>query len=484
MYAHCGDLDLQLMQSCKSGDLGDVESLLKKGARVNFQDDYGWTPLSAAAKEGHTAVVEYLLKQGADPNIPNSWGWFPISWAALQGHAEVVELLIKSGARPDAKTGRTWTAETLAKETGARNVLRVLDKPPRPSARSSRTPAPKAKRRPPNEQRSATAKHKTPKNRTARPAKKSRVSKRHLPKTEPSVVRKPSPHGKPAPAHKAGHEKLRLETKAPKKELRARATKPARTRVSTAPKWGASSVDSLEKKMPTKEKQVSVRKGGSALKAARGKSASSVTGPETIGKPKLVRNAGPGSYAATEKPRRKTAKAEPAPTPTLKSGREPAKKIAAVTTKNQVHRYRDKMGSFSVTPPPGWTRKDFPVGKRRSMVLFHEPKNRNVSITVIALPKVKSRTAFFKAAENKISQLKSMFPKGRFKLRKSKPAEMDALVMEITIPGTVRQEIRQLRGPGAAYTITYLTSTEPQFEEFLPMYKKFLKSFKPLGRGN
>ena len=208
-----------------------------------------------------------------------------------------------------------------------------------------------------------------------------------------------------------------------------------------------------------------------------------MTKPEPIGKPKLVEKARPGHEAVAKKPSQKIARGEPAPKPKAAVGRKPAQKTAVATGAKPVHRFRDKMGYFSVVPPAGWTRKDFPAEKERSKVVFHEPTNRNVSITVIALPKAKSKGAFYKEAEKRISQLKTMFPKGTFKLQKSKLAGMDALLTENTIPETLKQQTWQLRGDKAAYTITFLTSTEPQFDEFLPLYKSFLKSFKPLRGG-
>ncbi len=532
LSAHCEDLDRKLLQSCKSGDLVEVENFVKKGARVTAKDSYGWTPLILASKEGHTAVVEYLLKHGADPNVPNSWGWFPISWAAFQGHADVVKLLLKNGANPDAKTDRTWTPETLARETNHKKVLSALGKSLSQPVPSPRTAVAKTKPHPAHAKRIPAAKGKALK-RKASPSEKGMAIRPEA--TKKTVTEKPPEKKKPVPAKK-GASAQKMEpgkakpkkpgppTKSAKEDFLARATKravppkkatarkvgaqpemskaakpelkkatqpsraeapkePTRPRIGPPPKKGTLSKESLEKKKPRERKIATAPKGGSAHKAVPPKNASGMTKPEPIGKPKLVEKARPGHEAVAKKPSQKMARGKPAPEPKAAVGRKPVQETAVATGTKPVHRFRDKKGYFSIVPPAGWTRKDFPTEKERSMILFHEPTNRNVSISVIALPKAKSKGAFYKEAEKKVSQLKTMFPKGTFKLQKSKLAGMDALVMENTIPGTVKQEIWQVRGDKAAYTITYLTSTEPQFEEFLPLYKSFLQSFKPLHGG-
>lgn len=85
-----------LLKAAESGQRTTVESLLKKGANVNYQDEVrgnnicqitavvhtyvlcihfssglqdGLTSLFIASQEGHTEVVDTLLKNGADPNL-------------------------------------------------------------------------------------------------------------------------------------------------------------------------------------------------------------------------------------------------------------------------------------------------------------------------------------------------------------------------------------------------------------------------------
>jgi ankyrin repeat protein len=43
-----------------------VKLLLQNGAKVNFRNEYGRTPLSLAAENGHEAVMKLLLENGAN----------------------------------------------------------------------------------------------------------------------------------------------------------------------------------------------------------------------------------------------------------------------------------------------------------------------------------------------------------------------------------------------------------------------------------
>lgn len=54
----------------------DEEGIINDTAKVNTKDDYGLTPLSAAASQGDENLTKRLLDAGADPNIkdPNEAG--------------------------------------------------------------------------------------------------------------------------------------------------------------------------------------------------------------------------------------------------------------------------------------------------------------------------------------------------------------------------------------------------------------------------
>ena len=77
------------------GSVQFVRLLLAKGARVNHQDDEGFSPLLYAAytDRGDTAVVELLLKNGADKRLKDKNGRTARDAAKLMGHEAIVKLL-------------------------------------------------------------------------------------------------------------------------------------------------------------------------------------------------------------------------------------------------------------------------------------------------------------------------------------------------------------------------------------------------------
>jgi ankyrin repeat protein len=70
-------LTRDLFAAVKSGNVAEVEKLLKNGAGANAKDNDGATPLYAAAQEGHVKVAELLIKNGTDINAKANDGWTP-----------------------------------------------------------------------------------------------------------------------------------------------------------------------------------------------------------------------------------------------------------------------------------------------------------------------------------------------------------------------------------------------------------------------
>ena len=92
--AMCG---ARLYQTAERGDLTTVQDLLAadRSVDVNKEDEYGRTPLYAAAKEGQTAVVAALLAApGIDVNKEDKDGRTPLHMAAKKGHTAVVAALL------------------------------------------------------------------------------------------------------------------------------------------------------------------------------------------------------------------------------------------------------------------------------------------------------------------------------------------------------------------------------------------------------
>jgi ankyrin repeat protein len=75
-----------------------VAVFVSKGANVNSEDRWGWTPLHYACSKDHKDTVEFLLSKGADLNAREEERKTPIMVAKGEGHNDVVELLRQHGA--------------------------------------------------------------------------------------------------------------------------------------------------------------------------------------------------------------------------------------------------------------------------------------------------------------------------------------------------------------------------------------------------
>lgn len=84
--------------AASSGDMAEVEALVRKGIDVNSADTYGRTALHYAAQEGHKDVVELLLSKDANIDAKDTDGSTPLEVAARKRRNNVAKLLIERGA--------------------------------------------------------------------------------------------------------------------------------------------------------------------------------------------------------------------------------------------------------------------------------------------------------------------------------------------------------------------------------------------------
>jgi ankyrin repeat protein len=121
--------NLRLMSEAKNGKV-ELGQPIGGGANVDFQDEYGRTPLSLAAKEGHEARVKLLLETGkVNIGLKDKDGRTPMSWAAEGGHEAVVKLLLEQyEIRYDSKDNGDQMPQSQAAEGGREAVVELLVK--------------------------------------------------------------------------------------------------------------------------------------------------------------------------------------------------------------------------------------------------------------------------------------------------------------------------------------------------------------------
>ena len=122
-----------LIAHAASGNLKAVRHLIKAGADVNAQNQYGQTALIRASREGHLEIVKALIETGANLNLQGQaeWtteeGWTALIHASWKGRLEVVKSLVDAGADVNLKTKGGMTALVSASEQGHKEVVKVLE---------------------------------------------------------------------------------------------------------------------------------------------------------------------------------------------------------------------------------------------------------------------------------------------------------------------------------------------------------------------
>lgn len=100
IYTNSKDiLGQKILAATAAGSIEDINKAMTLGADVNYEDEYGTTPLLLALREPY--LVKYLLAKGANPNASKSAKIYALSDAANIEQWETVKILIKNGADPN-----------------------------------------------------------------------------------------------------------------------------------------------------------------------------------------------------------------------------------------------------------------------------------------------------------------------------------------------------------------------------------------------
>ena len=102
LAAFAADVNDELLNAARKGDLAAVKALCEKGAAIEAKTPYGQTPLYLAAMNGHAEVVRFLVDKGARTDVKDSFYHASILDFVLQrNHIEVAKTLIAKGTGDD-----------------------------------------------------------------------------------------------------------------------------------------------------------------------------------------------------------------------------------------------------------------------------------------------------------------------------------------------------------------------------------------------
>jgi len=92
------DLDQQLLDASRTGDIDQVKELLDGGIDIDTKDKHGYTSLAYACCNDQTGIVYLLLNRGAKTDTKNKYGDTPLLSAIWYGFVEIVKHLLEYGA--------------------------------------------------------------------------------------------------------------------------------------------------------------------------------------------------------------------------------------------------------------------------------------------------------------------------------------------------------------------------------------------------
>jgi len=117
---------MSLLDAAKNGDTSTVKALIEKGADVNQQGQYGYTPLMWAIERGHTGTALLLINRGADVNIQSERSWTPLIFAVNKGQSKIAQLLLDKGADVNWMLDGGWTPLSLAAQIKRPDIIKLL----------------------------------------------------------------------------------------------------------------------------------------------------------------------------------------------------------------------------------------------------------------------------------------------------------------------------------------------------------------------
>jgi ankyrin repeat protein len=88
------DVNKELIDASRNGNIDKVKELLDAGANVNYQDERKLTPIMYAIAGEHLDIVKELIARGADITVADDNGATPLHLAAYSDEIEILKKII------------------------------------------------------------------------------------------------------------------------------------------------------------------------------------------------------------------------------------------------------------------------------------------------------------------------------------------------------------------------------------------------------
>ncbi|MBV2146268.1 MAG: ankyrin repeat domain-containing protein, partial [Wolbachia endosymbiont of Pissodes strobi] len=122
-----GELDRILLHlASEAGEFDKVKLLLDRGANIEVQDKFRYTPIFLATQSGKWSVVELLLDRGANIDAQDEKGQTLLHFAASGNNLDMVQFLLNRGANIEVQDKFAWTPILSAAQSGKWDVVKLL----------------------------------------------------------------------------------------------------------------------------------------------------------------------------------------------------------------------------------------------------------------------------------------------------------------------------------------------------------------------
>lgn len=116
----------KFIMAAANGDVGKVQSMIKKGVNLNAKNKTRWTALAYAAKYNKLEVVKLLVESGVDVNQKVNTGETSLQIALKSDNFEIAEYLVTKKADVDVKDILGMSALAWACKDGNTRIVKFL----------------------------------------------------------------------------------------------------------------------------------------------------------------------------------------------------------------------------------------------------------------------------------------------------------------------------------------------------------------------